>query len=225
MDSNDFNLGYEEVYNDRLGETKSMITLATLLDSLDQGAEGVRYNAVMRGAYEIAEKANPSGLPSSTPDVTLVSSVIRSNVKLMIYNIIEYSVTNLMQAIYDRVKDEGCGYAEVSEKLQSIWHHTQMYNGLSDPKASNSTAESISCQVIVTGDASVGSIDADALAIRYADGVVTAEGAARIDAYSTTGALVGSARADRLSVDAKGLLIVVATGADGNRTISKIIAK
>ena len=129
MDSNDFNLGYEEVYNDRLGETKSMITLATLLDSLDQGAEGVRYNAVMRGAYEIAEKANPSGLPSSTPDVTLVSSVIRSNVKLMIYNIIEYSVTNLMQAIYDRVKDEGCGYAEVSEKLQSIWHHTQMYNG------------------------------------------------------------------------------------------------
>lgn len=46
MDSNDFNLGYEEVYNDRLGETKSMITLATLLDSLDQGAEGVRYNAV-----------------------------------------------------------------------------------------------------------------------------------------------------------------------------------
>ena len=148
MDSNDFNLGYEEVYNDRLGETKSMITLATLLDSLDQGAEGMRYNAVMRGAYEIAEKANPSGLPSSTPDVTLVSSVIRSNVKLMTYNIIEYSVTNLMQAIYDRVKDEGCGYAEVSEKLQSIWHHTQMYNGLSDPKASNSTAESISKRLL-----------------------------------------------------------------------------
>lgn len=85
--------------------------------------------------------------------------------------------------------------------------------------------QTATCQVIVTGDASVGSIDADALAIRYADGVVTAEGAARIDAFSTTGALVGSARADRLSVDAKGLLIVVATGADGNRTISKIIAK
>lgn len=25
MDSNDFNLGYEEVYNDRLGETKSIL--------------------------------------------------------------------------------------------------------------------------------------------------------------------------------------------------------
>lgn len=85
--------------------------------------------------------------------------------------------------------------------------------------------QTATCQVIVTGDASVGSIDADALAIRYADGVVTADGAARIDAFSITGALVGSARADRLSVDAKGLLIVVATGADGNRTISKIIAK
>ena len=34
--------------------------------------------------------------------------------------------------------------------------------------------QTATCQVIVTGDASVGSIDADALAIRYADGVVTA---------------------------------------------------
>lgn len=144
MDSKDFALGYEGIYRDRLEETKSMITLATLLDSLDQGSEDLRYDAIMQEAYRIAEKANPKGIPTGTPDVSLVSSVIRSNVKLMIYNIIEYSVTNLMQAIYDRIEDEGCGYAEVSEKLQSIWHQTQMHNRLSSPTASNDTAERIS---------------------------------------------------------------------------------
>ena len=144
MDSNDFNLGYEVVYRDRLEEPKSMITLATLLDSLDQGAEGGRYNDVMLQAYEIANKANPSGVPTPAPDVTLASSVIRSNVKLMVYNIIEYSITSLVQAIYDRIADEGCGYTDVSKKLQSLWHQTQMRFRLSDPNANNDTAERIS---------------------------------------------------------------------------------
>ena len=85
--------------------------------------------------------------------------------------------------------------------------------------------QTVSCQVIVKGNAGVDNVVADTLAIRYADGVVTAEGAVRIDAYTTTGALAGTANADRLSVDAKGLLIVVATDADGHRSVSKIVAK
>lgn len=148
MDSNDFNLGYEEVYNDRLDETKSMITLATLLDSLDQGVGDARYDSIMRGAYEIAKKANPNGVPMPTPDVTLVSSVIRSNVKLMVYNIIEFSITSLMRAIYDRIKDEDCGYADVSEKLQLLWHQTQMRSRLSKPNANNESAERISKELL-----------------------------------------------------------------------------
>ena len=85
-------LGYEQIYHERLRETRNMITFASLLDALDQGVcEDVTYRKVMNEAYEIARKANPNGVPTQVPDVSLVSSVIRSNVKIMVYNISEYT--------------------------------------------------------------------------------------------------------------------------------------
>lgn len=143
------NLGYEQVYFDRLEETRSMVTLATLLDFLDQGVgDGPTYREIMAKVHKEAERANPKGVPTQTPEVSLVSSVIRSNVKIMIYNIIEYSVTHLVQAIYDRIKDERCGYAEVSDELRAIWHRTLIRNALSDPNANNNTAERISKKLL-----------------------------------------------------------------------------
>lgn len=65
----------------------------------------------------------------------------------MIYNIIEFTVTSLIRAIYDRLKDENCGYADVSEKLRTLWHRTRMRT-LSDPNASNETAVRISKQLL-----------------------------------------------------------------------------
>ncbi len=142
-------LGYEQVYLDRLEETKSMITLATLLDFLDQGiGDDLNYRKIMTEVYREAESANPTGLPTQTPDVSLVSSVIRSNVKIMIYNIIEFAVTSQVQAIYDRIENEQCGYTEVSNKLRSIWHRTRMHSRLNDPSANNNTAERISKELL-----------------------------------------------------------------------------
>ena len=148
MNGNDIELGYEQVYQERLEETRSMVALATLLDFLDQDSgDGYDYDSVMARARAVAERANLNGLPAPTPEVTLASSVIRSNVKIMIYNIIEFSVTSLIRAIYDRLKDEKCGYADVSEKLRTLWHHTRM-RALSDPSASNDTAVRISKQLL-----------------------------------------------------------------------------
>lgn len=148
MGASDIELGYEQVYQERLEETRSMVTFATLLDSFDQGAgSGCDYDSVMTEVRAVAEMANRKGLPASTPEVALVSSVIRSNVKIMVYNIIEFSVTSLIRAIYSRIKDEGCGYAEVSEELRTLWHHAQMRK-LGDPNASNETAVRISKQLL-----------------------------------------------------------------------------
>lgn len=148
MAADNHNLGYEQLYQERLNETKSMITLATLLDFLDQGTgNGIDYRLVMAEARAIAEEANHDGLPSATPDVTLIASVIRSNVKIMVYNIIEFSVTSLLQAIYDCLEDEHCSYACISEKLQKLWHHTRM-RAIRSPSASNETVENISKQLL-----------------------------------------------------------------------------
>lgn len=142
-------LGYEQIYFDRLEETRSMITLAALLDILDQGVgNDLSYRKVMAEAYNEAKNANPKSIPTQVPEVTLVSSVIRSNVKIMIYNIIEFAVTSLVRSIYDRIENENCGYIEVSEKLKSIWHRTRMHSRLNDPNANNNTAERISKEML-----------------------------------------------------------------------------
>lgn len=144
-------LGYEQVYQDRLNETKSMITLATLLDTLDQGVgkDGdIDYRTAMQEAREVAEKASECGLPTQNPDVSLVTSVICSNVKIMVYNIVEYTIRNLLQAIYDRLREEQCGYSDVSLKLRDIWHHTWIHKGLVDPSAKNDTVEHISKKLL-----------------------------------------------------------------------------
>ena len=141
-------LGYEQIYQERLEETRSMVTFATMLDSLDQGmGEGYDYNSVMAKVRVVAEMANRNGLPGSTPEVALVSSVIRSNVKIMVYNIVEFSVTSLIRAIYDRLENNNCGYAEVSDKLRTLWHRAHMRR-LGDPNASNETAVRISKQLL-----------------------------------------------------------------------------
>ena len=148
MANNVSSLAYEQVYQDRLEETKSMITLASLLDALDQGVgNGLTYQDVMGKAYEEANNANPNGVLTVLPNNSLVSSVIRSNVKVMIYNIIEFSVSSLIQAIYDRIDDEKCSYVEVSEKLRALWHHTRMRK-LNDSNASNETAEKASKELL-----------------------------------------------------------------------------
>lgn len=148
MADNSTGLAYEQIYQDRLKETKNMITFATLLDALDQGAgNGLTYQDVMSKAHKEANSANPKGILTKLPDLSLVSSVIRSNVKVMIYNIIEFSVSSLIQAIYDRLDDERCSYVEVSEKLRILWHHTRMRK-LSDPNASNETAERASRELL-----------------------------------------------------------------------------
>ena len=148
MNSNISSLGYEEVYQDRLDETRSMITLVTLIDVLDQGVSSdINYRSVMSMAYDVAEKANPNGIATQVPEISLVTSAICSNIKIMIYNLIEFSITSLVQAIYDCVKSDNCGYADVSKELQNIWLHSRL-KVLNDPNANNSTAEKTSKKLL-----------------------------------------------------------------------------
>ena len=79
------------------------------------------------------------------------------------------------------------------------------------------------CEVF-SGDAGVTVIDAQNVNIIYRGGVVSAEGAKKIDLFNISGALVCGANADQLSVSniEKGIYVVVATDANGRRTAKKI---
>ena len=79
------------------------------------------------------------------------------------------------------------------------------------------------CEVF-SGDAGVTVIDAQNANIIYRGGVVSAEGAKKIDLFNISGALVCGANADQLSVSniEKGIYVVVVTDNNGRRTAKKI---
>ena len=51
-------------------------------------------------------------------------NILKSNVSLMIYNIIEYTVTNLVDSIYDEIRINHLAYMDVNESIKSLWRKT-----------------------------------------------------------------------------------------------------
>lgn len=60
------------------------------------------------------------------------------NVSLMIYNIIEYTVTNLIDSIYDEIRINHLSYIDVNDSIRSLWRKT-ILKSVNDPNANFST--------------------------------------------------------------------------------------
>lgn len=67
-----------------------------------------------------------------------LSNILKSNVSLMIYNLIEYTVSNLVECIYLKVKSEHLSYLDINDGLQEIWRKITL-KALKDPNAIHST--------------------------------------------------------------------------------------
>lgn len=65
-------------------------------------------------------------------------NIMKSNASLMIYNIIEYTVTNLMYSIYYEIEKNKLSYFDVNECIRILWKK-MMLKAASDPNASFNT--------------------------------------------------------------------------------------
>ena len=65
-------------------------------------------------------------------------NILKSNVSLMIYNLIEFTVANLMDCIYDRIKKNKLSYTEINDCLKKLWTSTILKVSM-DPNASYNT--------------------------------------------------------------------------------------
>ena len=65
-------------------------------------------------------------------------NVLKSNCALMLYNIIEFTVTGLVSSIYDEIKTEELSYIDVSESIRQIWRKV-MVKPMKDPNANHIT--------------------------------------------------------------------------------------
>lgn len=66
-------------------------------------------------------------------------NILKSNASLMVYSIIEFTVSNLVQSIYDEIKVQGLSYLEVSESIRKIWREALLKKAANDPNASFNT--------------------------------------------------------------------------------------
>ena len=72
--------------------------------------------------------------------------ILKSNFLLMLYNLVEATVTTGMLEIYQQLKNEACTYSELINELQDIWRDykvKEVYLSSSELKAYTSKVENI----------------------------------------------------------------------------------
>lgn len=65
-------------------------------------------------------------------------NILKANVSLMIYNIVEFTVSGLIDCIYDEIKMQSLSYVDVSESIRKMWRKVVL-KATKDPKANFDT--------------------------------------------------------------------------------------
>lgn len=65
-------------------------------------------------------------------------NILKSNLSLMIYNLIEFTVTNLMENIYDKIRLNNLSYVDVSNVIRNLWSKA-ILKAANDPSANFNT--------------------------------------------------------------------------------------
>lgn len=65
-------------------------------------------------------------------------NILKSNLSLMIYNIIEYTVSGLVDCIYDEIRVHSLAYIDVNESIRKLWRKT-ILKSARDPGANFNT--------------------------------------------------------------------------------------
>lgn len=116
-------------YSSRESEIKKLLSTMKFLEQMEQ----VRDDS---GESSFAKffKSEELGLLSYQELI----NILKSNISLMIYNLMEYTVANLVECIYSRIKMEGLSYVDINEGIQEIWRKITLKT-LKDPNAVHST--------------------------------------------------------------------------------------
>ena len=65
-------------------------------------------------------------------------NILKSNISLMIYNLIEYTVTNLINCIYDEIRSNNLTYQDVNHYIRKLWREG-ILKAVNDPTANYNT--------------------------------------------------------------------------------------
>ncbi|HDM8176539.1 TPA: hypothetical protein P0E27_003780 [Vibrio harveyi] len=96
---------FTEEYNKRKGEIEAYITLLQALSSDGSIVKDIDDN--------------------ETNVTSIQQKVCKASCYLLIYNLVEATVKNGVQSIYNRIKDEGLGFNAMMDLLKKVWWHSR----------------------------------------------------------------------------------------------------
>ena len=120
---------FQDTYDSRKNEIENFLELMKFLEQKENERED--------GKSKFSEFFYPENGGIHLTYQALIN-ILKSNVSLMIYNIIEYTVTNLIDSIYDEIRINHLSYIDVNDSIRSLWRKT-ILKSVNDPNANFST--------------------------------------------------------------------------------------
>ncbi|OUQ31335.1 MAE_28990/MAE_18760 family HEPN-like nuclease [Massilimicrobiota timonensis] len=118
-----------ETYNSRKKEIEEFLELMEFLELKENNRE----NGVSEFSGFFYNQESGINLTYQS-----LINILKSNVSLMIYNIIEYTVSNLIDSIYDEIRMNHLSYEDVNDAIKTLWRK-MILKSASDPNANFTT--------------------------------------------------------------------------------------
>lgn len=122
-------IDFRATFDDRAKEISDFLALMRFLEAL----ENERRDEVT--SFEHFFSSADVGVELSYQSVI---NTMKSNISLMIYNIIEFSVSNLVEAIYHAIQADQLTYTCVNNDIRKLWRKARL-KSVNDPNASFNT--------------------------------------------------------------------------------------
>lgn len=120
---------FQDTYDSRKKEIEDFLELMEFLENKENNRED--------GESEFSKFFHPEGRGIHMTYQSLIN-ILKSNISLMIYNIIEYTVSNLIESIYDEIRINRLSYVDVNTSIRSLWKKT-ILKAANDPNANFNT--------------------------------------------------------------------------------------
>lgn len=120
---------FQDTYDSRKKEIEEFLELMEFLESKENNRED--------GESEFSKffHAEDHGIHMTYQSLI---NILKSNISLMIYNIIEYTVANLIDGIYDEIRKNHLSYVNVNTSIRTLWKKT-ILKAANDPNANFNT--------------------------------------------------------------------------------------
>ena len=122
-------LSFEETYNQRKQELFDFLTLMEFFER----QENEKNDEGLNGIDQFFGKST-----TELMSFQKMINIFKSNVSLMLYSLVEFTVSNIMEEIYHEIVSDSLTYIEVSDNIKKIWRKS-LLNPAKDPEANFST--------------------------------------------------------------------------------------